>query len=74
MGEEDGTPRGFPAGAVPALRAPSRSPTVTEAPVEDERFMQRAIELALEQPAEVLVVRHHDDLRGHGSIGAILRF
>ena len=37
-------------------------------------IVETAIELALAQSAEVLVVRHHDDLREHGSIGAILRF
>ena len=37
-------------------------------------ILETAIELALAQSAEVLVVRHHDDLREHGSIGAVLRF
>jgi peptide chain release factor subunit 1 len=36
--------------------------------------LESAIELALGQSAEVLVVRHHDDLGAHGSIGAVLRF
>jgi len=37
-------------------------------------IIEHAIELALAQSAEVLVVCHHDDLRQHGSIGAVLRF
>jgi hypothetical protein len=37
-------------------------------------IVESAIEAALAQSAEVVVVRHHDDLRRHGSIGAILRF
>jgi peptide subunit release factor 1 (eRF1) len=37
-------------------------------------IVETAIELALAQSAQVLVVRHHDDLREHGSIGAVLRF
>lgn len=37
-------------------------------------IVEPAIELALEQSAEVLVVRHHDDLAEHDSIGAVLRF
>ena len=37
--------------------------------------IERAIELALMQSAEVLVVRHHEDeLDQHGSIAAVLRF
>jgi peptide chain release factor subunit 1 len=42
--------------------------------VEREDIVENAIELALDQSAEVLVVRHHGDLREHGSIGAVLRF
>jgi peptide chain release factor subunit 1 len=37
-------------------------------------IVESAIEFALAQAAEVLVVRHHEDLREHGSIGAVLRF
>ena len=37
-------------------------------------IVESAIEAALAQSAEVVVVRNHDDLRRHGSIGAILRF
>ena len=37
-------------------------------------IVESAIEAALAQSADVLVVRHHDDLAEHGSIGAVLRF
>jgi peptide subunit release factor 1 (eRF1) len=37
-------------------------------------IVETAIELAIAQSAEVLVVRHNDDLAAHGSIGAVLRF
>lgn len=49
-------------------------------PVDDGVLEQRddvvesAVELALEQSAEVVVVRHHNDLGQRGSIGAVLRF
>ena len=39
-----------------------------------EDIVESAIEAALAQSADVLVVRYHDDLRDHGSIGATLRF
>jgi peptide chain release factor subunit 1 len=39
-----------------------------------ENIVESAIEAALAQSADVLVVRHHDDLAAHGSIGALLRF
>jgi peptide subunit release factor 1 (eRF1) len=42
--------------------------------VRRDDIVESAIELALGQSAEVLVVRHHDDLDEHGSIGATLRF
>jgi peptide chain release factor subunit 1 len=35
---------------------------------------EAAIEKAVTQSADVLVVRHHDDLEQHGGIGAVLRF
>jgi peptide chain release factor subunit 1 len=35
---------------------------------------ETAIEQAITQSADVLVVRHHDDLEQHGGIGAVLRF
>ena len=37
-------------------------------------IVESAIEAALAQSADVLVVRHHDDLAEYGSIGAVLRF
>jgi peptide subunit release factor 1 (eRF1) len=37
-------------------------------------IVERAVEAALAQSAEVLVVRHHQDLGSLGSIGAVLRF
>ncbi len=40
--------------------------------VEDE--LEKAIERAIEQSAEVMVVRHHDDLGPLGRIGAVLRY
>lgn len=42
--------------------------------VRRDDVVESAIELALGQSADVLVVRHHDDLRELGSIGATLRF
>ncbi len=42
--------------------------------VRRDDIVESAIELALGQSADVLVVRHHDDLAELGSIGAILRF
>jgi len=49
-------------------------------PVDGSELEQRddviesAVELALEQAAEIVVVHHHDDLGTRGSIGAVLRF
>jgi peptide subunit release factor 1 (eRF1) len=37
-------------------------------------IVETAIELALTQSAEVIVVHHHTDLGRHGGIGALLRF
>jgi peptide subunit release factor 1 (eRF1) len=39
-----------------------------------EDVIEPAVESALEQSAEILVVRHHPDLEPLGSIGAVLRF
>ncbi len=44
----------------------------TGEPVAD--IVEPAIEKAIEQSAHALVVRHHDDLRPLGGIGAVLRF
>ena len=41
-------------------------------PVED--VVEKAIERAIEQSAEVMGVRHHDDLGPLGGIGAVLRY
>jgi peptide chain release factor subunit 1 len=40
----------------------------------DAPELDDALELAIKQSAEVIVVRHHDDLVMHGGIGAVLRF
>jgi peptide chain release factor subunit 1 len=42
--------------------------------VRRDDIVESAIESALAQSAEVLVVRYHDDLAEYGSIGAVLRF
>jgi peptide chain release factor subunit 1 len=44
----------------------------TAAPVAD--VVEKAIERALEQSAEVMGIRHHDDLGPLGGIGAVLRY
>jgi peptide chain release factor subunit 1 len=49
-------------------------------PVDDTPLEQRddiieaAVQLAITQSAEVISVRHHDDLDGRGSVAAVLRF
>jgi peptide subunit release factor 1 (eRF1) len=50
---------------------PEEAPEAVE-PVED--VVERAMEKAIEQAAEVLVVRHHDNLGPLGGIGAVLRY
>jgi peptide chain release factor subunit 1 len=40
----------------------------------DAPELDGAVELAITQSAQVLVIRHHDDLVMHGGIGAVLRF
>ena len=40
----------------------------------DAPELDEALELAIKQSAQVIVVRHHDDLVVHGGIGAVLRF
>ena len=48
---------------------------VDEGPLEPrDDVVQTAIELALDGSADLMVVRHHDDLGSMGSIGAVLRF
>jgi peptide chain release factor subunit 1 len=44
------------------------------APDFDAPELDEALEKAITQSAEVLVVRHHEDLALHGGIGAVLRF
>jgi peptide chain release factor subunit 1 len=52
---------------------PGRSPTGEELQRRDD-VVESAIERALEQSAEVIVVRHHPDMQAFGSIGAVLRY
>jgi peptide chain release factor subunit 1 len=52
---------------------PGRSPTGEELQPRDD-VIESALERALEQSAEVIVVRHHPDLEALGSIGAVLRY
>ncbi len=44
----------------------------TAAPVSD--VVEKAIEKAIEQSAEVMGIRHHEDLGPLGGIGAVLRY
>ena len=44
----------------------------TAIPVAD--IVEKAIERAIEQSAEVIGIRHHDDLGPLGGIGAVLRY
>ena len=50
-----------------------RSPRGEELQKRDD-VVESAIESALEQSAEVIVVHHHPDLEALGSIGAVLRY
>jgi peptide chain release factor subunit 1 len=50
-----------------------RSPTGDELQHRDD-VIESAMERALEQSAEVVVVRHHPDMQALGSIGAVLRY
>jgi peptide chain release factor subunit 1 len=52
---------------------PGSSPTGEELQHRDD-VIESAMERALEQSAEVIVVRHHPDLQAAGSIGAVLRY
>ena len=55
-------------------------PEVTACPVDGGELQRRddviesAVELALEQSADVMVPHHHDDLERHDGIAAVLRF
>jgi peptide subunit release factor 1 (eRF1) len=71
---------GFRAGG--AIETTSGMLTVDggDVPVDEPQFegrddiVESAIERAVEQSADVLVIRRHDDLEAHGGIGAVLRF
>jgi len=52
---------------------PGESPMGEQLQKRDD-VIESAMERALEQSAEVLVVRRHPDLQAHGSVGAVLRF
>jgi hypothetical protein len=52
---------------------PGQSPTGEDLQKRDD-VIESAMERALEQSAEVLAVRHHQDVQAHGSIAAVLRF
>jgi peptide subunit release factor 1 (eRF1) len=52
---------------------PGQSPTGEDLAKRDD-VIESAMERALEQSAEVVAVRHHQDLQAHGSIAAVLRF
>jgi peptide chain release factor subunit 1 len=48
---------------------------VDDTPLEEQDdVIESAVQLAITQSAEVISVRHHDDLDGKGSIAAVLRF
>lgn len=49
-------------------------PVDGETMVEHPNLVEWAVELAVEQDAEILPVRRHDDLADHGGIAAALRF
>src|SRR3954452_9068581 len=55
------------------LSAPEERPATGAAQHLDD-VVERAIEKAIEQSAEVIGVRHHDDLGPLGGIGAVLRY
>jgi hypothetical protein len=40
----------------------------------DAPELDEAVERAIKQSAQVLVIRHYDDLVMHGGIGAVLRY
>ena len=52
---------------------PGSSPTGEELQRRED-VLEPALESALEQSAEVVIVRHHPDLEALGSIGAVLRY
>ena len=65
---------GYASSAADYLSAePGTSPVGEELQQRDD-VIEPAFESALEQSAEVVVVRHHPDLDALGSIGAVLRY
>jgi peptide chain release factor subunit 1 len=65
---------GFASPAADFLSAEGgRSPQGDELQKRDD-IVESALERALEQSAEIVVVRHHPDLEALGSIGAVLRY
>jgi peptide chain release factor subunit 1 len=67
-------PEGYASAAADFLSTePGESPTGEELQKRDD-VIEPALESALEQSSEVVVVRHHPDLEALGSIGAVLRF
>ena len=52
---------------------PGSSPAGEELQKRDD-VLEPAVESALDQSAEIMLVRHHSDLEPLGSIGALLRF
>jgi peptide chain release factor subunit 1 len=67
-------PAGYVTSGVDFLAAePGRSPAGEELQRRED-VIESALERALEQSAEVVLVRHHSDLQALGSIGAVLRF
>ena len=70
--------RPFVHATVVRAQPPTSSHTGDEAILLQEGFhvdeLESALESALDQSAEVVVVRHHPDLEALGSIAAVLRY
>jgi hypothetical protein len=49
-------------------------PVDGEAMQEHPNLVEWAVEMAVEQDAQVMAMRHHDDLADHDGIAAALRF
>jgi peptide subunit release factor 1 (eRF1) len=57
------------------IGAEGASCPIDDTPLEQrDDIIETAVQLAITQAAEVIAVRHHDDLDGKGSIAAVLRF
>lgn len=61
-------------GAVGDMLEQRRVETLLVAALEDDEFVERAIEDALGQSAEVLHLRHHDETELPDGVAAVLRF